>query len=676
MTPILKRLLRITAALAVCLTLSDCKLAVSNLQIVNDLSFSLPAGLYTSTAHPAGLFVSLLSDYPIRFTTDGSIPTMSSALYDGTPVEIPVPAAGALPNAVVVKACTEHNGKLTEPAVQTYIMNADTTLGVFSISTDPANLWSSEKGIFEPGNLYKDFKNEAYVEYFDEGGHRALDLPISITAFGAASRNNNVKSMAIKADGKFQYDFFNKQDHSGRRITSFESLILRDSGNDYDNTMIRDDFMTGLLDGNDVTDGLDIEHQASRPVVVYLNGAYWGFYSLREKVDEDYIFANWPSTSDYAVDLLTFWDAVCGNRDNFSDLMNFVGASDLSIQDNYNKVADRIDISNFIDYQIFNIYVDNKDWPGNNIKFWRSWKPGSKWRWIAYDTDFGYGLTDYWYGLPAGSYNTAAFALQDDGPGWPNPPEATLLLRKLLENPGFKSRFYTRFNTLLSGRFSPSRATERLNATAAGVADEIKNRHLLRWNIPDGIWGWNSDMPSRQAQWDANIEWMRQFAANRPGYLHTYFDGWASAVPLSRGTGNGLRGTYFPSMDLTGGSTIRTDPEVNFDWTYNEPLPGFSTTGFSVRWTGQLQSSFTGPVTLYLTANDGIRLWLNGTNLIDNWSSAQWGKNASVDLTLVAGTKYPITIEYYQDYGDATIRLEWSYKLFRETIPQSQLYNP
>ena len=87
-----------------------------------------------------------------------------------------------------------------------------------------------------------------------------------------------------------------------------------------------------------------------------------------------------------------------------------------------------IDIENFIIYQVAQIYFDNTDWPGNNIKFWRP--ENGKWKWILYDTDFGFGI----WGNNNYQNNTLSFALQSNGPGWPNPPWSTLLFRRLVQN--------------------------------------------------------------------------------------------------------------------------------------------------------------------------------------------------------------------------------------------------
>jgi len=654
------------------------------------LQFSLPAGFYRSSGYPSGLEISLSSGLPIRYTTDGSDPTLESPLYDGSPVHVPVPdpATGGLPSALVLKAALEYGGSVSAPLCHTYILDGESDIGVFSISTAPGNLWSEADGIFwengSDSNLYEDLEHRVHLEYFDEEGNLALDMDAGLTSYGAYSRTFPQKSMALYArsaygEGSFKYDFFGKRNCRGAPVDSFESLVLRNSGNDWDSTMIRDSFMTSLLDGDDVPDGLCVDHQACRPVAVYLNGSYWGFYFLREKIGRSYLSGNHPETGRAGYDLIAnYYETMEGDTVEYESLLSYLGEHSLADQASYDAVAARVDIGEFIDYQIFNIYVDNEDWPGNNIKYWRPRIAGGSWRWIAFDTDFGFGLQDAWNGRAAGSFNTLQFALLPDGTEWPNYAASTFMLRSLMANPGFSKRFYTRFDELLSGRFSSARALGRLDAMEKAVEKEITSRHLLRWK--DSIW-WadkgisEESAQSRTAQWRANIEWMRDFARARPERLRSFYDGWDVEVTPVRGNGNGLLGSYFGNTALAGDATPRTDAQVNFNWTGDGlPVPGISGQEyFSVRWTGQLESSFTGPVRLYLTADDGVRLSLGGVSLIDAWVD-QGATTYTATVEMTAGERYPLEIEYYQGSGAGSVRFEWSRGMFRETVPESQLY--
>ncbi len=110
--------------------------------------------------------------------------------------------------------------------------------------------------------------------------------------------------------------------------------------------------------------------------------------------------------------------------------------------------------------------------------------------------------------------------------------------------------------------------------------------------------------------------------------------------------GNGLKAEYFNSVDLTNPALTRTDATVNFDWGTGAPAPGVGADGFSVRWSGLIEPAYTETYTFYTDSDDGVRLWVNGQLLIDNWTD-HGATEDSATLALVAGQKYTIKMEYY-----------------------------
>jgi hypothetical protein len=123
--------------------------------------------------------------------------------------------------------------------------------------------------------------------------------------------------------------------------------------------------------------------------------------------------------------------------------------------------------------------------------------------------------------------------------------------------------------------------------------------------------------------------------------------------------------------------TTRVDSTVNFDWASNAPATGVTADNFSVRWTGQVQAPVTGSYTFATTADDGVRLWVNGQLLIDNWIDQSPTTKTSVAVPLVAGTTYDIKMEYYEHGGGAVAKLLWAYPGQTQTpIARTQLYPP
>jgi hypothetical protein len=142
-------------------------------------------------------------------------------------------------------------------------------------------------------------------------------------------------------------------------------------------------------------------------------------------------------------------------------------------------------------------------------------------------------------------------------------------------------------------------------------------------------------------------------------------------VPSS---GTGLRGDYYNSITPAGAITFtRTDATVNFDWG-SHPGPGVNSDNFSVRWTGQVQPLYSETYTFYTVSDDGVRLWVNGTQVVNNWTDHPATENSGV-ITLTAGQRYDIRMEFYEHSGGAVARLLWSSpSQLKQVISASQLY--
>ncbi|WP_338792617.1 PA14 domain-containing protein [Bernardetia sp. MNP-M8] len=138
--------------------------------------------------------------------------------------------------------------------------------------------------------------------------------------------------------------------------------------------------------------------------------------------------------------------------------------------------------------------------------------------------------------------------------------------------------------------------------------------------------------------------------------------------------GTGLQATYYDNMDFTGTSISRTDATVNFNWGNSSPSSSIGANTFSARWTGQIKPAYTGTYTFYTTTDDGVRLWVNDALLINKWNN-QSATEYTGTITLNAGQKYSIKLEYFENTGDATAKLSWSSAIQpKQIIPQTALY--
>ena len=144
-------------------------------------------------------------------------------------------------------------------------------------------------------------------------------------------------------------------------------------------------------------------------------------------------------------------------------------------------------------------------------------------------------------------------------------------------------------------------------------------------------------------------------------------------VNPSIGSGTGVSGNYFNGMNFESPVFNRVDSTINFDWAFTSPNPSVNPDQFTARWVGQIQAKYSGEHTFYVTSNNGRRLWVNNQLIIDEWIEDIGEYKGKINL--MAGQKYDIKLEYYENGSAANCKLEWSNFLqSREVIPMSQLY--
>jgi hypothetical protein len=231
---------------------------------------------------------------------------------------------------------------------------------------------------------------------------------------------------------------------------------------------------------------MDVDYQAYQPAVLYLNGQYWGIQNMREKIDADFIESNYGIKKE-DIDLLEGNGSVIeGSNGTYNNYITQLQQMDRSTQQAFDYISSQIDVQEFINYTIAQVYFANTDWPGNNIKYWREKSPNGKFRWLLFDTDFGFGL---YSGSSYPTHPTLDFATDPTKNEWPNPAWSTLHLRLLLQNPMFKDRFVQTFMTAIHTTFSPDRVNQYINTIQQQIAPEIV-RHKQRWGGDLSGWNW------------------------------------------------------------------------------------------------------------------------------------------------------------------------------------------
>ncbi|MFZ4620400.1 MAG: CotH kinase family protein [Bacteroidota bacterium] len=474
---------------------------------LSHMSGFYPNAFSVTIAPPAGAAV--------RYTLDGHTPTETSLLYS-TPVTID--------STRVLRVKAFKPGSLPSTVLTvTYFVNEQTDLPVFSLVTDPENLFSDTSGIYVAGtngiidhcstvprNWNQDWERPIDIELFEKDKQLAFKVSAGIKIYGGCTRLYPQKSLAFYFRSTYGPDKLKYPLFPGQLISEYNNFTLRSSGQDWWRTMFRDAFAQELI-----RQGMRIETQDYRPSIVFINGQYWGIHNIREKLNEHYLeehFAVDPNNVDL-IEISKSEEANNGDMIAYNAMNAFIAANDLSIQKNYDSLLTFVDIDAYIDYEIAQIYSANGDWPGSNTKLWRERRAGAKWRWMVYDLDFTFG------GNAQGQYNTntLANATATNGPSWPNPPWSTLMLRKLLANTAFRNEFIQRFMAHMNTTYERNHVVSVIDSFAQRIASEIP-RHKLRWP---------QSLSLDKNNWAGNVQIMRDFAQMRPsamvGFINTKF---------------------------------------------------------------------------------------------------------------------------------------------------------
>ena len=436
----------------------------------------------------------------VYYTTDGSEPDSSSILYE-TELEITA--------TQVIRARILRSGNLPGPiTTRTVFKGRVHDLPRVSVSTNPENLWDYNTGIYELGpnaqpdwphwgaNLWQDWEKPANIEIYDVNGEQWINQIAGIKIYGGASRLLPQKSFSFHArseygEGSFSYKLFREKD-----IDKFESFILRNDGGDWNQGMFRD-AISGHIAGR-----LQVDRQGYQPMVLYLNGEYWGIINMREKLNEHFVASN---HNVHTEDINIFQDnasLMSGSRTTYDALENYVRTHDLKNDGNYNTLKEMMDVDNYIRYWLLEVYLDNWDWPQHNIKFWNTQAPGSRYKWILYDTDFCYDLP----GKSTHRYNTLKFSMgiPSEHP-WINADWSNLLINALVKNDEFKNSFINQ----MADRMNYDFLAENIMPVVDSFKHEIFNEapyHFAKWG-------------GSVNNWYTNLDRIHNFVLNRANYM-------------------------------------------------------------------------------------------------------------------------------------------------------------
>lgn len=479
--------------------------------------FSLVGGFHSG--HQALSFQNA-DQMDIYYSLDGTPPEDSALQYQGPII---------LDRTVAVRAIGYASQLApSEVVTHTYFIDEKINLPFISLVTDPDNFFSDEKGIYVTGtrgrggycdsairNVKQDWERPVNIELYETAGDLAFNQRAGVKIFGGCSRHRfPQKSLALFArrgygKGSFDYAIFPDKD-----INSFESFILRSSADDQVSTLFRDALSQTVLKAF-----MDVDIQAYRPAVVFLNGQYWGIHNIREKINEHYVAGNFGVDPDEVNLLQGNALVMTGANAGYTAMVDYANTHSMANNAHYAVLEAQMDMDQYMDYQIGHIFLAENDWPGNNIKFWRA-NTGfhAKWRWINYDMD---GCFATW----SASKNMIHKTTTATETTWPNPEWSTRLFRNLLDNDGFRNTFVQRYAYHMNTTFASERVLDIIDQMQAALAPEIV-RHIDRWGgqkDPDALETWQSPTFNSVALWEQNVDGMRVFAIERSAFTKDHF---------------------------------------------------------------------------------------------------------------------------------------------------------
>lgn len=466
-------------------------------------SFDVQAGRYQGSVTFS--LTSSGENEDIRYTTNGATPTITSSLYT---------APVTLNATTVVRARSFSSDPTIIPGfieTNTYFINENSTLPVFSFAGD-ANL----SQLFGGNQALRPI---AHFEYFENDGTFIDENLGDFDKHGNDSWNYPQRGV----------DFVSRDDHGYKRRlehqffetsnrTEFSRLMVKAGASDNypfedGGAHIRDPFIQTLSQ----LIGLDLDERSSKHVSVFVNGAYWGVYDLREKVDDndytdhyygqDHTF----SGSDVYLQYIKTWGGTepeYGNSpaiSDWSDLTDYVQDNDMGDAQHFNYVDSQLNIDSLIDYFVINSFVVSRDWLNYNTGWWRGLNPSGdaqKWRYTLWDMDAALGHYTNFTGMPDVSATADPCQVEylNVGDGH------TQTLRKLIqENPNVRQKYVTRYADLLNTQLSCDNVLQVFDDMIAVIAPEMP-RQIARWG-------------GNMATWEANVQVARDFLSTRCAYL-------------------------------------------------------------------------------------------------------------------------------------------------------------
>ena len=489
----------------------------------NNVKFSHSGGFYKQSF---ALSLTCQDGYTIHYTTNGNEPNWTDPQYQSPlwlddklfsdakiyTIQTCSDEAWHVPNiiqrCIVIRAAAfdPDGNRVGKTITNSFFIgalgNENKDIPVVSICTDSLSLFSQDSGIYVHGKAYpnyyqtgRDWERLCNVEFYEPSDNSGINQHAGLRIHGHGSRGGMQKGLRLYARKEYGKKRFHHRFFENTDLTSFKHLVLKPVGGG----MIRDHIST------EIASTLNFEKTASRLVILFLNGEYWGPYYLKERPDDHFI-GDHCGHDNKDVNIIESWsgDIANGNNEHFLEMMRWVAQSDFTDDEQYTKAYSIIDIDCFIDYYCFQLFASNADWPNNNMRCWQV--NDGKWRWIFYDGD--YCMADYRPMLSSTLFNKE------------NRDVSTFLFTKLLQNERFRDIFYKRFGTLLTHEFHPKETKKYFHTCMNDIDKEIQN-HFHRF----GLLNYNAAFDFQNRFLDQFLS-IRMVSAAAMIYQLYYYNGW------------------------------------------------------------------------------------------------------------------------------------------------------
>lgn len=576
--------------------------------------FTLASGYYSSAQNLN--LITGQTGATIKYTTNGDEPASSSLTYSlpinvssTTSIRATVFAPGLLPSNTITN---------------TYIIGQDFHLPAFCITTDSLNLWDYNSGIYVLGpnadtvspyfgaNFWQNWQKPASIEYFDKSKNKIFSTNAEIEIYGNYSRYKPQKSFEIKLSDRYGtselvYPFLSDKPY----VTEFDRFVLRNAGTDWNVVHFRDALMQRLM--KNTYSG----YVGAEPVVMFLNGEFWGIYQFNEKHNQNWVKSNFGFEEDEINYLEIEGQNIIvneGSDDSFIEMYNYATTASPASNDFYDEMDEELDLKNFADYFIAETYYNNGDWLGewtNNIKLWKPKIEGGKWKYMLIDTDYGFGLK--------GSVNDNRLQMARY-PTSPAPNHNSEIFDALLDNPVFKNYFINRYADLMNTVYLPTNVENVMKQFKDSMAFDMV-AHFAKWG-------------SDTTAWNGRIENMMNFAIQRPAITRNFIrdefnltsDVLLTINTLPVGSGRIEISTVTPSVYPWSGIYFNGNPVT----ITAIPNPGFT---FDHWTSGAIPAGNNNQrVTYNFTSDDNIVAYFTGSPALADLTISEINYNSSPEI--------------------------------------------